>query len=180
MYIYPVRCARFPPPCRLFLLGFSWFWVVKFMILSYFRGPGAHFWGPGAHFEDFQDFFDFGCAFSAKVASHLDPKSQPSAHFLQCCFSCFFECPLFLIFCDFGCPEAPFWCHFDSIFGALGLWKNSWKCVTIVKFRGLALPDGVFLQASIRNAFWWAVFLDFCDFGVFWGSRLGTFWHQLC
>ena len=30
------------------------------MILSYFRGPGAHFGGLGAHFEDTSDLCDFG------------------------------------------------------------------------------------------------------------------------
>ena len=36
------------------------------MILSLFRGPGAHFGGPGPHFEDISDFCDFEDAFCAK------------------------------------------------------------------------------------------------------------------
>ena len=34
---------------------------------------------------------------------------RPRTHFLQCCFSMFFESSFFLILWDLGCPEAPFW-----------------------------------------------------------------------
>ena len=47
------------PPLLFLRLGFSWFWVVRFMILTDFRGPGAHFGDLGAHFEDISDFCDF-------------------------------------------------------------------------------------------------------------------------
>ena len=48
-------------PPRLFLCpGFSRLWIVRFMILSDFRGPGAHFGDLGAHFEDILGFCDFG------------------------------------------------------------------------------------------------------------------------
>ena len=36
------------------------------MILSAFRGPGAHFGSLGAHFEEISDFYDFGDASDAK------------------------------------------------------------------------------------------------------------------
>ena len=44
---------------------------------------------------------------------------------------------LFLFFWNFGCPQAlvllPFWISFR----ALGLWKNGWKCLTVIHFRDL-------------------------------------------
>ena len=40
------------------------------------------------------------------------------------------------------------------------------------------LPDRVFLHALIAGAFWWRLFVDFCDVGLFWGSHFETFWPQ--
>ena len=60
------------------------------MILSYFRGPGAHFGGLGAHFEDISDFCDFEDAPGAKGVVTFEVKMRPVTHFLQCCFSMFF------------------------------------------------------------------------------------------
>ena len=55
------------------------------MILSYFRGPGAHFGGLGPHFEDFSDFYDFEDASGAKAYLTFEVKMRPLTHFLQCC-----------------------------------------------------------------------------------------------
>ena len=102
-----------------------------------------------------------------KTSPFLRPKCDQEPTFCSVVFQCFFECPLFLIFCDLGCPEAPFWLHFDSFLGALGLWKNSWKCVTIVKFRGLApsrrsLFAGLDQEGVLMTSF--SRFLRFCAF----------------
>ena len=85
------------------------------MIFGYFGGPGAHFGGPGAHsggpgphFEDFWDYCDLGGRSGAKGDTHFDSKIQAVTHFRWCCVFMFFQCSLFLIFCDFACPEAPF------------------------------------------------------------------------
>ena len=101
-----------------------------------------------------------------KSSPFLRSKSDQEPTFCSVVFQCFFECPLFSIFCDLGCPEAPFWLHFDSFLGALGLWKNSWKCVTIVKFRGLApskrsLFAGLDQESVLMRSF--SRFLRFCD-----------------
>ena len=55
------------------------------MILSDFRGPGAHFGGLGAHFEDISDFYDFEDASGAKKYLTFEVKIRPLTHFLQCC-----------------------------------------------------------------------------------------------
>ena len=60
------------------------------MILSYFRGPGAHFGDPGPHFEDISDFCDFEDAFCAKVESSFEVKIRALPHFLQSFFLMFF------------------------------------------------------------------------------------------
>ena len=53
------------------------------------------------------------------------------------CFWCFFECACFWFFVILSALRLHFGFHFDSLWGALGLWKNSWKCVTVINFRGL-------------------------------------------
>ena len=136
------------------------FWVIL-------GGPGAHFGGLGTHFDDISDFCDFRDVFGTKGVVPFWGQNRPRTHVLQCCFSMFFWVPIFLIFWDLGCPEAPFWLHFDSFLGALGLWKNSWKCVTIVKFRGLApskrsLFAGLDQEGVLMTSF--SRFLRFCAF----------------
>ena len=55
------------------------------MILSYFRGPGAHFGDLGPNFEDISDFCDFEDASGAKAHLTFEVKMRPLTHFLQCC-----------------------------------------------------------------------------------------------
>ena len=72
------------------------------MILSAFRGPGAHFGSPGTHFEDISDFHDFEDASGAKKPSTFEVKMRSLTHSVQCCvLDVFFECSLFVFFCDF-------------------------------------------------------------------------------
>ena len=61
----------------------------------------------------------------------------------------FFACSVFLHFWDFGCPDAQFWEAF-SFLGALGLIQNSWKCATVVNFKGLT-PFGRSLVPGLDN-----------------------------
>ena len=61
--------------------------------------------GLGAHFEDTSDFRDFGDLSAAKKQSLFEVIFD--TFWMQ--FLLFFQCPFFLIFCDLGCPEAPFW-----------------------------------------------------------------------
>ena len=82
------------------------------MICGHFGGPGAHVGGPGPHFEEFSGFCDFRGAPGAKVHTHFEAQMQPVTYFCQCCFFDVFPIVLFLIFCDFECPEAPFWLPF--------------------------------------------------------------------
>ena len=88
------------------------------MILSDFRGPGAHSGGLGAHFEDTAFFCDFGDTAAAKKTSLFEVRMRPRTHFLQCCFSLFFECPFLSILCDLECPETSFWEAFGITFPA--------------------------------------------------------------
>ena len=74
------------------------------MILSDFRGPGAHFGDPGAHFEDISDFCDFEDVPNAKGVVTFEVPFRPVTNFLQCCFSMVFGVPTFLDFLRFGVP----------------------------------------------------------------------------
>ena len=49
----------------------------------------------------------------------------------------FFVCSLVAIFVTLSAQRHHVGFHFQAVFGALGLFKNSWKCRTIVIFRGL-------------------------------------------
>ena len=149
-------------------MWFSWFLVVRFMtfwVILGAQGLILEAWGPILQIS--RIFVILTTPRTRKRTSFLRSKCDQEPTFCSVVFQCFFECPLFLIFCDLGCPEAPFWLHFDSFLGALGLWKNSWKCVTIVKFRGLApsrrsLFAGLDQEGVLMTSF--SRFLRFCVF----------------
>ena len=171
-----MRCAHNPPPCNFFerfhepmfgsaaflilhflssfAVGFSRFGEVIIMFFCHFGRREPHLGGPGPHFEDFWDYCDFGGAFATKYSSHLESKMQALTHFFQCCCLMFFWVLVFLNFCDFECPETLFWLPFWLHLGSPGPLKNSWKCVTVINFRGLTLPDSVFLHVPTMGAFW--------------------------
>ena len=115
------------PIFNRFAIAFSRFWDVIIMIFGNFGGPGAHFGGPGPHFEDFLDYCDFGSAFSTKVESILEVKMQTVTYFWVLRFLCVFGVLFFLVFCDFGCPEAPFSLPFSLLFGSPGPLKKQPK-----------------------------------------------------
>ena len=107
--------------------------------------------------------------FSARNTQALfEVKMRPRTHFLQCCFSMFFWVPTFLDFLWFGVPGGSILAPFRLLFGSL--LKNSWKCVTIVKFRGLApsrrslvagLEQERVLRRSLSRFLWFYAFLRF-------------------
>ena len=76
------------------------------------------------------------------------------ALFLNDFWSVFF----LVFFVIFGRPEAPFWEAFWLFFKTLGPQEKQLKVCNRSKFRGLALPDGVFLEVVIVGAFWRWVF----------------------
>ena len=82
------------------------------MFFCHFGRPEPHFGGPGAHFEDFGDCYDFVGASATNPSPLFDSKFQPVTHFWQCCVFDVFGVLTFLIFYDFGSPEAPFWLQF--------------------------------------------------------------------
>ena len=91
------------------------------MIFGNFGGPGAHFRGPRAHFEDFGDCCDFGSARDTDYSSPFGSKLMTPTHFWQCCvFNVFLSARFFFVFCDFGCPETPFWLPFCLPCGSPG------------------------------------------------------------
>ena len=59
------------------------------MILSAFRGGGAHFGSLGAHFEDISDFCDFGDVFRAKGAVTFEVHVRHFLAFFAFCVSAF-------------------------------------------------------------------------------------------
>ena len=89
-------------------------------------------WGPlGRFLEPLSDFL--------KNREFTDsPKGVDFGTF--CVFfvwSFFLECSRFWIFVFLDAQRLHFGFHFDSFLGALGVLRNSYKCVTIVNFRGL-------------------------------------------
>ena len=137
IYIYPVRCAHNPPPCRIFISWNSGFFF--FQDFLDFGLPGSHdfewFWRPrGSFFDDFwvfwvpgnpswrlggtfwaqgSDFSDFG------DLTPLKKESLFGSFFDTFCiqFLVFFWVPVFLDFWWFGVPKA-------SKMGAI--WRSFW------------------------------------------------------
>ena len=54
---------------------------------------------------------------------------------MQCYFLMFFRVLAFSIFCDFRCPEAPFWCQFWSYFESPGPLKKPSKLCNCHRFQ---------------------------------------------
>ncbi len=88
----------------------------------------------------------------------------------------FFECSFFSFFVILGALRLHFCSHFDSLLGALGLWKNIWKCVTVVNFRDLA-PSRQSLFAGLDCGC--VLMVSFCRFLWFWVVLGLPFWDLL-
>ena len=55
-----------------------------------------------------------------KVTRGPPPKASSNPLFAVLWFGCFFRVFSFLDFCDFECPETPFWLQFGLLFGSPG------------------------------------------------------------
>ena len=157
---------------------FSRFWEVRMTIFGYFGDPGAHFGGPGAHpggpgplfgepgpqFEDFWNYYDFGCRSGTKKDTHFASNFDK---FTTCCsviFLCFFECLLFRFFVILGARRLHFSINFEVILRVLELWKNLQNCVTVINFRGLALSRYSLFASLDCGCVLIVIFSDVCDF----------------
>ena len=78
-------------------------------------------WGPNLQISLI--FVIFGKFSARKGQSLLEVQIDQEPTFGSVVFQCFFECPLFSIFFDLGCPEAPF----RLLFGGPGPLKKQLK-----------------------------------------------------
>ena len=148
------------------------------MILRYFRGPGAHFGDPGPHFGDFSDFWDFEDTLRGKVSSFLTSKCGHKSTFCNRIFLMFFERSVLEIFRDFGHLRLHFGSHFDDFLREMSFRKNSWKCVTVINFRGLTPPKWSFFASpndgcALRVGFY-EIFVILVRSGLPFRGLLGT------
>ena len=149
------------------------------MISNDFGGPGAHFGGLGAHFEGPADFLRFWSLSATKKESLFEVIFDTFLiHFLV-----FFECPFFLIFCDLGCPEAPFWEAFWITFLAEARKRKSvFGLHRRVRIAYPAFPNciifGDFLAGALRKASGTRCLTILSDFGLPGGDHLAPKRHQ--
>jgi hypothetical protein len=165
--------SMFPSFEQVLHWGFSRFWEIRIMIFGHFGGPGAHFGGPGAHGRFGHEK---GYPRPRKSSPFLDKNVGTNPLFAVLCFWWFFACSFFLIFVILGALRLYVGSHFDSLLGARGLWKNSWKCVTVINFRGLA-PSRRSLFAGLDCGC--VLMMSFCRFLWFWAVLRFPFWDLL-
>ena len=91
----------------------------------------------------------------------------------------FFECSLLEIFGDFGHLRLHFGSHFDDFLREMSFRKNSWKCVTIINFRGLTPPKWSFFASPNDGTLWGWVFMRFLWFWSVLGSHFEGFWAPI-
>ena len=91
-------------------------------------------------------------------------------------FNDFWSVRFFSFFVIWGAPMLYFGKLFGSFLGALGHWKNSWKCVTVIKFKGLALPNCIIfddiLEGALKKASGTRCLAILSDFGLHGRSHL--------
>ena len=98
-------------------MGFSRFWEVRIIFVGHSGGPGAHFGGLATNFDDFWDRCENKLE---KGTRGPPPKASSNPLFAVLWFGCFFRVFSVLVFCDFECPETPFWLQFGLLFGSPG------------------------------------------------------------
>ena len=147
---------------------FSWlqescFLSAKWSIFRSFLRPersflrfGHSFLRPGGLYGRFLGWL---CDFIEKCAFADAPPRCPWTCFLRSREVFFFECSCFWIFVILSAQKLHCGSHFDSFLGALGLFKNSWKCVSVVNFRGLtpfgrSLLPGLDCECVLRLIFY--------------------------
>ena len=135
----------------------SCFLSAKWLNFRSFSRPGQSFWSPGGLYGRFLEPLS---VFAQKKALEDPPPRCPWTHFLRSHeLAVFFEYSGFWIFVLLTTQRLHFGFHFDSFLGALGSLKNSWKCVTVVNFRGLtpfgrSLFPGLDRECVLRLSFY--------------------------
>ena len=160
---------------KQFCDGFSWLWEVKIMIFGHFGGSGRPFWLILTTFCSFWGFLGllwFLGQFRHEMLVHFWSHFGAIVPLLAVLFFSVFLSARFSCFLWFwvarGSILAPILPHFWDPLAFV-------KSVKSVQLSSISevwpLPDRVFLQALIAGAFWWRVFVDFCDFWLFGGSH---------
>ena len=125
-------------PCLLDCKSLD-FYKQSYQIFDHFWGPGGQFWRPDGHFGMpgalYRRFLGWLWFLMKKGRSTTPPPVSKNTLFAVSWGSCFFECSCFWIFVILSAQTLHSGFHFDCFGGALGLSKNSWKCVYIVKFQ---------------------------------------------
>ena len=152
---------------------FSRFWESKSWFLVIWEGPGWP-WGP------FWGFLGLLLVFLPKSLEKgirgPPPKASRDPLFQGRDFDVFLECYFFLTLVILSAQRLHFGIHFNTFLGDLGLFKNSWKCVAIINFRGLT-PSGPGLLAGLdRECVLIQLFCWRLRIFVVWGSQ---FWALL-
>ena len=155
---YPVRCIHNPAPCHFFEPSGETCEAFRPPNKQWFWKPGDQFWGSGSHFgvlhTYFQHFWD-GCVFLSKSALADPPPRHTVTCFLQSYgLIVFLELCMWWIFVIFSAQRFHSGAHFRAFLEALGLLKNSWKCVTIVISRGLTLFGRRIFPGLDRECVW--------------------------
>ena len=152
---------------------FSRFWESKSWFLVILEGPGWP-WGP------FWGFLGLLWVFLQKSLEKgtrgPPPKASSDPLFQGRGFAVCLECSLFLILVILSVHRLHFGIHFDTFLGALGLFKNSWKCVSVINFRGLT-PSGQSLLAGLDREC--VLMLSVCRCLWFWVVLGSPFWALL-
>ena len=102
-----------------------------------FESTRDSFWRSGPLFRRFLRFMWFGGHLRGKNYLFLTSKCDQKSIFFTRIFSMFLECSVLEIFGDFLHLRAHFGSHFNDFLWEMGFRKNSWKCVTVINFRGL-------------------------------------------
>ena len=100
-----------------------------------------------------------------KVRSRTPPKACIDTLFSDFFLIVFSSAALSVFFVILSAPRLHFSSHFDSLVGALGLWKNLQNCVTVIKFSVLTPskhgPFAGLARGSVLMMFFFAfVFLS--------------------
>ena len=116
--------SQFAPISLFSWLQESWFLSAKSSNFRSFLRPGLSFFGIGRSFWRlgglYGRFLGWLCDFIEKSAFADLPPRCPWTYFLRSREVFFFWVFLFLEFCDFECPETPFWLPFWLLLGSPG------------------------------------------------------------
>ena len=112
----------------------------------------SHFGGSGLALRPILRISGAVVTFSPKKSRkgylRTPPQRQAVTPFFRVVVLLFFSECFFLILVILSAQRLHFGIHFDTFLGALGLFKNSWKCVSVINFRGLT-PSGPGLLAGL-------------------------------